>query len=204
MSYKLKKILRNFPSFFIYLILFSCTDRSNVVSYNEIDIVRTSRDSSYLKDGLLYTGQIKKIIDNKELLSFSVIDGKIDGKYIEYYPGGLIKNISNYKNGILDGKYNSYYQNNLLMEEYQYKNGLMEGKRILYWTNGNLKEKNFLRKGAITGVSEFYYSNGNPRKIISFDIYGRRDGEWVDYYFDGKIKLKVVYNSGKLLDSLIY
>ena len=90
------------------------------------------------------------------------------------------------------------------MEEYQYKNGLMEGKRILYWTNGNLKEKNFLRKGAITGVSEFYYSNGNPRKIISFDIYGRRDGEWVDYYFDGKIKLKVVYNSGKLLDSLIY
>ena len=63
MSYKLKKILRNFPSFFICLILFSCTDRSNVVSYNEIDIVRTSRDSSYLKDGLSPEEAEAKVIE---------------------------------------------------------------------------------------------------------------------------------------------
>ena len=186
------------------LILFSCINRLEVVSIDEIEIIRTSRDSTYFKNGSLFTGQIIKIVDNKELLSFSVNSGKIDGQYIEYYTSGSKKNISNYKNGILDGSYTSYYYNEKLMEESHYKNGLMEGKRILRWANGKIKEKNFLKKGAITGVSEFYYSNGNRRKVISFDKYNRRDGEWIDYHLDGKIKLKVVYESGKFLDSIIY
>ena len=186
------------------LILFSCINRLEVVSIDEIEIMRTSRDSTYFKDGSLFTGQIIKIVDDKELLSFSVNRGKIDGQYIEYYTSGSKKNISNYKNGILDWSYTNYYDNEKLMEESHYKNGLMEGNRILRWANGNVKEKNFLKKGAITGVSEFYYSNGNRRKVISFDNYNRRDGEWIDYRLDGKIKLKVVYESGKFLDSIIY
>ena len=197
-------IYRVFLTFTLGLILFSCNNRSEVVSIGEIEIVRTSRDSTYFKDGSLFTGQIIKIVDDKELLSFSVNRGKIDGQYIEYYTSGSKKNILNYKNGILDGSYTSYYDNEKLMEESNYKNGLMEGNRILRWANGNVKEKNFLKKGAITGVSEFYYSNGNPRKVISFDKYNRRDGEWIDYRLDGKIKLKVVYESGKFLDSIIY
>ncbi len=186
------------------LILFSCINTLEVVSVDEIEIIRTSRDSTYFKDGSLFTGQIKKIVDDKELLSFYVNRGKIDGQYVEYYLSGSKKNISNYKNGILDGRQISYYDNDKLMEESHYKDGLMEGKRILRWSNGNIKEKNFLKKGAITGVSEFYYSNGNRRKVISFDTFNRRDGEWIDYHLDGKIKLKVVYASGKFLDSIIY
>ena len=191
-------------SWILGLILFSCINTLEVVSVDEIEIIRTSRDSTYFKNGSLFTGQIKKIVDDKELLSFSVSSGKIDGQYVEYYLSGSKKNISNYKNGILDGRYTSYYDNDKLMEESHYKDGLMEGKRILRWSNGNIKEKNFLKKGAITGVSEFYYSNGNRRKVISFDKYNRRDGEWIDYHLDGKIKLKVVYASGKFLDSIIY
>ena len=197
-------IYKIFLTCILGLILFSCTNGLEVVSIDEIEIIRTSRDSTYFKDGSLFTGQIIKIVDDKELLSFSVNRGKIDGQYIEYYTSGSKKNISNYKNGILDGSYTSYYDNEKLMEESHYKNGLMEGNRILRWANGNVKEKNFLKKGAITGVSEFYYSNGNRRKVISFDNYNRRDGEWIDYRLDGKIKLKVVYESGKFLDSIIY
>ena len=197
-------IYKIFLTCILGLILFSCTNGLEVVSIDEIEIIRTSRDSTYFKDGSLFTGQIIKIVDDKELLSFSVNRGKIDGQYIEYYTSGSKKNISNYKNGILDGSYISYYDNEKLMEESHYKNGLMEGNRILRWANGNVKEKNFLKKGAITGVSEFYYSNGNRRKVISFDNYNRRDGEWIDYRLDGKIKLKVVYESGKFLDSIIY
>ena len=195
-------IYRKLLTFLLCLIFFSCMDKSNAVSLSEIDIVRTSRDSSYFKNGTLFTGFVKKYTDDRELLSFSVKDGKIDGQYIEYYSSGSIKKKTNFKNGILDGKYSKFYQNNLLMEEFEYKNGLMEGERILNWGNGNLKEKNFFKRGAIIGVSEFYFSNGNPRKIISFDANGRRDGEWIDYNSDGKIKLKVVYKSGVVIDSI--
>ena len=195
-------IYRKLLTFLFCLILFSCIDKSNAVSLSEIDIVRTSRDSSYFKNGTLFTGFVKKYTDDRELLSFSVKDGKIDGQYIEYYSSGSIKKKTNFKNGILDGKYSKFYKNNLLMEEFEYKNGLMEGERILNWGNGNLKEKNFFKRGAMIGVSEFYFSNGNPRKIISFDANGRRDGEWIDYNSDGKIKLKVVYKSGIVIDSI--
>ena len=196
-------IYRKLLTFLLCLIFFSCMDKSNAVSLSEIDIVRTSRDSSYFKNGTLFTGLVKKIQDNKEILSFSVKDGKIDGQYIEYYSSGSIKKKTNFKNGILDGKYSKFYKNNLLMEKFEYKNGLMEGERILNWGNGNLKEKNFFKRGAMIGVSEFYFSNGNPRKIISFDANGRRDGEWIDYNSDGKIKLKVIYKSGIVIDSIV-
>ncbi len=195
---------RNLLTFLLSLIIFSCTDRLDVISYNKVEIIRTSRDSTYFKNGSLLNGLVKKIQDDKEILSFSVKEGKIDGLYVEYYLSGSIKSQSNFKNGILDGKYSKFYENNLLMEEYYYKNGLMEGERILNWRNGNLKEKNFFKRGAMTGASEFYFSNGNRRKIISFDVNGRRDGEWIDYNSDGKLKLKVVYKSGKVLDSVIY
>ena len=195
---------RNLLTFLLCLILFSCADRLDVISYSEVDIIRTSRDSTYFKNGTLINGLVKKIQDDKEILSFSVKEGKIDGLYVEYYSSGSIKSLSNFKNGILDGKYSKFYENDLLMEEFHYKNGLMEGERILNWRNGNLKEKNFFKRGAMTGASEFYFSNGNPRKIIYFDVNGRRDGEWIDYDSDGKLKLKVVYKSGIVLDSIIY
>ena len=197
-------INRNLLTFLLSLIIFSCTDRLDVISYDKVEIIRTARDSTYFKNGTLLNGLVKKIQGDKEILSFSVKEGKIDGLYVEYYLGGSIKSQSNFKNGILDGKYSKFYENNLLMEEYYYKNGLMEGERILNWRNGNLKEKNFFKRGAMTGASEFYFSNGNRRKIISFDVNGRRDGEWIDYNSDGKLKLKVVYKSGKVLDSVIY
>ena len=54
------------------LILLSCTNRLEVVSIDEIEIIRTSRDSSYFKDGSIFTGQIIKIVDDKKLLSFCV------------------------------------------------------------------------------------------------------------------------------------
>ena len=108
-------IYRKLLTFLFCLILFSCIDKSNAVSLSEIDIVRTSRDSSYFKNGTLFTGFVKKYTDDRELLSFSVKDGKIDGQYIEYYSSGSIKKKTNFKNGILDGKYSKFYKNNLLM-----------------------------------------------------------------------------------------
>ena len=85
------------------LILFSCTNRLEVVSIGEIEIIRTSRDSTYFKDGSLFTGQIIKIVDDKELLSFSVNRVKLMDN-ISNITQAVQKNISNYKNGILDGR----------------------------------------------------------------------------------------------------
>ena len=69
----------NYLRIFIYLVvlnLFSCTDRFNFTHYNEIKIVKTTRDSTYYKDGLLFSGLVRKYVDDKLLLSFSLMKVK--------------------------------------------------------------------------------------------------------------------------------
>ena len=63
---------KNLITFLLCLIQFFCTDRLDVISYNEVEIVRTSRDSTYFNNGSLLTGLVKKIQDDEEILSFSV------------------------------------------------------------------------------------------------------------------------------------
>jgi antitoxin component YwqK of YwqJK toxin-antitoxin module len=195
--------MRYITIIFIFIIASSCVDKKQYARLDEIQVVRTSRDSSYLLNGLLYTGVIKKIINNSEQISFSVFEGKLQGKYFEYHPNGSQKIVCNYKNGDLNGQWSSYYDNDQLSEEVFYQEGLMQGKRTAYWRNGNIKEQNQFSRGAIVGVSEFYHSNGNLRKIISFDANGNRDGDWMDYHPNGKIKQKISYQSGKIIDSLV-
>lgn len=195
--------MRYFTIVFIFFIANSCIDEKRYATFDQIQVVRTSRDSTYIIHGSLYTGVIKEIINDSDQISFSVFEGKLNGKYFEYHPNKSRKIVCNYKNGILDGKWSSYYDNDQLREEIFYQDGLMQGNRTSYWKNGNLKERNQFIRGAIVGVSEFYHSNGNLRKIISFDSNGNRDGDWMDYHPNGKIKQKVSYKSGKIIDSII-
>ena len=63
---------KNLITFLLCLIQFFCTDRLDVISYNEVEIVRTSRDSTYFNNGSLLTGLVKNFQDDEEILSFSV------------------------------------------------------------------------------------------------------------------------------------
>ena len=115
--------MRYITIIFIFIIASSCVDKKQYATLDEIQVVRTSRDSSYLLNGLLYTGVIKKIINNSEQISFSVFEGKLQGKYFEYHPNGSQKIVCNYKNGDLNGQWSSYYDNDQLSEEVFYQEG---------------------------------------------------------------------------------
>ena len=74
--------------------------------------------------------------------------------------------------------------------------GLINGERKSYWINGAIKQSSFFKSGVLYGESNFYYSSSQLRKKISFDLYGNRDGVWLEYYSNGKIKEKIEYESG--------
>ncbi len=66
-------------------------------------------------------------------------DGKLQGAWVEYYPDGGIKSITNYLNGIKHGLYVSYDWNNRLLLTGNYVNGLLEGE----WVNSRNKKTYF-------------------------------------------------------------
>lgn len=198
-------MIRNFTSvsiFFLFLII-SCTGTPSFMPLDKLNVVKTSRDSTYYIDQKPFTGEVKKISDQGVTLeSFFVREGKLDGKYQNFHPSGALKLSCNYVNGFLQGSWISYYENNQKNEVVLFDQGYMQGKRKSFWSNGLVKEENEFNRGVLTGVSNFYYSNGQLRKTIAFDFNGNRDGDWLDYHPNGKIKQKISYKSGKIIDSL--
>ena len=195
--------LQLIKTLFFFVMLLSCEENNDWFDYKEIDVVRTTRDSTYYIKGRLLNGLVKKF-DKKgnHILEFSVMNGILSGNYIEFYDNGNVKLKSNYKKGKLDGKFISYFLNNNINEETNYKEGLINGNRKTYWLNGSVKELSRLKLGALKGECIFYFSNSKPRKKIFFVEYGNRDGVWLDYFQNGNIKTEIEYKSGVIISPM--
>lgn len=74
--------------------------------------------------------------------------GRKTGKWINYYPGGIVPAVvSNFKNGLLNGE---FYQNDRRgnkMNEIHYKKGLKDGWFIVYGNNGKPIVQKLFRNG---------------------------------------------------------
>ena len=74
--------------------------------------------------------------------------GKKTGKWINYYPGGVVPAVvANYRKGLLHGE---FYQNDRRgnkMNEIHYKDGLKDGWFIVYGMNGKPITQKMFRKG---------------------------------------------------------
>lgn len=188
----------------IVFITIGCVNKRSYTSLEDINVVRTSIDSTYNYKGKLYSGNIIQFDEKgNKVQSFSTEKGKINGPCFTFYPDGALKISANYLNGILEGENLKYYPNGIVAEEIYYKNGLIDGKRKAFWDNGLLKEENEFKKGVLVGTSKFYFSNGKMRKQIGFDNKGERDGVWLDYYPNGQLKEKALYLNGKIKASEI-
>lgn len=102
-------------------------------------------------------------------------DNKKEGKWIYYYPSGVIKSIVNYEEGKKEGVYLVYGEDGTLLKEASYK----KDKLI-----GELKE---------------YYPNKIVKSIINYDEHEIPNGYWIFFYQSGDTAIKLRYASGLLL-----
>ncbi len=88
------------------------------------------------------------------------INGKIEGKMIDYYPGGKLKAERWFQNNIQVGRTVLYYPSGRVKEIQHYLDGKKEGGDSLYYENGRLefiveyhqeKKNGYMRKWAPDG-----------------------------------------------------
>ena len=91
---------------------------------------------------------------------FYYLDGKPEGKWLEFYKSGNLKSIINWKNGKLTGKYIVYDKNGKKSTEAIYKDGKENGKYFLYYSNGNIRTKGEYENGKPIGVWEYFDKDG--------------------------------------------
>ena len=126
-----------------------------------------------LKNG---KGYIKKYDSKGEFLNeFEYLDGKRNGKWIEYYSNNKKRFEGEYSNGLLNGEVKMYYYDGKLELEGEYLNG----------------EKNGV-------IKEYYYKTG----ALLFEgeyLNGKRNGKGKKYNYDGELEFDGEYlNNYKL------
>lgn len=123
------------------------------VSYKVITLKNTAQD-------VVAMGfKEKQSVEHGTFRAFSQVDfaikelgefkhGKKTGKWINYYPGGVVPAVvSTFRNGLLHGE---FYQNDRRgnkMNEIHYKNGLKDGLFIVYGSNGKPITQKMFRNG---------------------------------------------------------
>ena len=80
-----------------------------------------------------------------------------------------------------------YKKRDSITERYLFEDGKLMGKGVL------------ANKGkTLTGRWEFYYPAGNLKCVGNYNLAGQREGKWIYYFYDLKLKAKEAYTNGKL------
>jgi len=162
-------------------------------------------ESNY-KEGLLDGNYEIYFINSALKLKKHYKKDLLDGKYAAYYKSGRKRTLKNYINDIIDGTYAKYFDNgkNTLESKGYYVKGKKSGtwqKWTEYGVQVNLENyKNGLRHG-----TNKYYIFGNLFKNEQYK-FGRRQGNFVEYFLDKKKKKHIEgsYNKGLSNGTWVY
>ena len=148
-------------------------------------------------------------------------DNLSDGVMEEFFAGGEVKKIVNYKAGILDGGFFEFNEEGELLlsgtyeqgqrsgdwvvyrsdgtkkSEYTYRNNLLEEFALSYYPSGQLAERIPFEKGVVNGFYESFFPDGKVQQSLEF-VDGLEGGPLKQYYEDGTLALSCSFFKGLL------
>lgn len=127
-------------------------------------------------------------------------DDKPVGELTRYYPNGRKKIVIDYDSLGLVGTAELFDEKENLIARGFY----MENQKDSTWSyidpyKNIICDENY-KNGKHNGTTTYYYQNGIPFEIIPYKN-EVKDGEWSQYFKNGKLKLKSQYINGKLVGS---
>ncbi len=148
-------------------------------------------------------------------------DNLVDGVMEEFYPGGQVKKLVNYKKGKLDGDFFEFTEEGELLlsgryeqgkrsgewvvyrsdgtkkSEYTYRSNLLEEFALSYYPSGQLAERIPFEQGVINGLYESFFPNGRLQQSLVF-VDGMEGGPLKQFFTDGTLALSCSFSKGLL------
>lgn len=136
------------------------------------------------------------------------INGSRNGILVKTYDnyGNLITEQELTKDSIKNGFHKDYYPNGMIKELSFYKGGKKDSVDILYDSIGKMEFKYFNKNGQLDGSYFKFYDNGNVEYVLNF-FEGKKNGpgsgyfpngiirNYYDYDGQGNLRFKINYNS---------
>lgn len=195
-------MIKKITLFFLAVFICGCSNLPNQLAgkkdtffsldkNNSGKIISTYPDNQKIKSsGTLLNGKLEgKYIEYYEsgqiLLIAEYHSGKQNGISKEFYPNGNIKVEGYFVNNIPQGKFVYYYEDNNTHFIKNFKNGLYHGEYLEFYQNGNIKTKGTYINGYRNGTFYFYNENGIKIQEGNY-INGVRSGIWTSFDENGK------------------
>ena len=143
----------------------------------------------------------KEIIDrwdNGQTKTAIYFKSKIDSTFTktEYFENGKVKSIQEFVNGKLNGKLINYSEKGFKQQEFNYVNGQKNGVGTAWYESGKIAFQ-FKFKDNFQYDGTEYFENGIPRVLVKFSAPGKREGKALYFDEDGNIWLEGYFKKGK-------
>lgn len=117
---------------------------------------------------------------------------------IEKYDTGVVSRTSTLVNGKKEGKMVDYYPNGNLMAERFFSQGLQNGRTAIYYNSGAIKEVQYYNAGQQQGGDTLWYEDGKIQFTVFFNQ-NKKDGYLRKWGPDGAM----IYESKYSMDTLV-
>ncbi len=181
----------------------------------------------YAKDGRIITllKYRNNILVNKFRINRMDTENRMQNIWIEFYKSKTIRIKGYYLDNLKHGYFKYYDENENLINIEKYEHGklLVKNKEDIdikiektYYKNRKLKKYSSFKGGKLEGIQREYTEEG---KVMLSSVYkagkileqggiinslGKKDGKWVYYYSDGKIRKTGNYRDGLKQGEWIY
>jgi len=139
-------------------------------------------------------GSWKHFKNNVLVEEYGYKDGIKHGDRNEYYSEGSKKSTGRFMNGKAEGKFVNYSSNGKIENEMNFKDGLQDGAEIRYDSDGNVRFSATYVAGKETGVKKQVFSDYELTANYKEGLY---DGAYSEIFTNGNIKITGHYINGK-------
>jgi len=136
------------------------------------------------------------------LLTISLAFAKTETKK-SYYPDGVIKSATTYKDGKKNGAEHIYYPDGAIIHySRNYVRGRLHGLQQEYDAHALLIKEESYNHGKLDGRSR-YYRDGLLQREIEYRR-GMLDGTYREFSDDGLMKVEIVWKNGRVVRGYLY
>lgn len=171
-------------SFCSLLILFVISVSAQCNSNTSKDCYDLSEVSSiqgvYYYNGYPLTGCIESKAGTDPRAILPVVNGVLDGKYVEYYGNNRPLLIQEYSQGIKEGLYVIYWENSVISDSFYYKNGSPDGNLVGYHEDGSERSWDYYENGKSEGPVIFFLDSAKNEYFWGERNLSVNVGDW--YY----------------------
>lgn len=204
-------------AYFIFLSVFFYS----LFSYAQVDTFYlnnyfyvTTKDSAHYLRTATFVNEKKYYLQtftlqNQLISGFFAISKNahiLDGFYFELNKKGDTLVHGNYSKGFKVGIWNYYFQNGRKKEVQKF-----DSTNHLYysWKYDSISQK-IIEEGAIDqygkhyGIWKKYFDNSDSIKLLNYFVYGKKEGEQIEYYQNGKQKRNEIFQNGKFIKGTLW